>query len=424
MEKLKVKVGNEAESKEVQELFFELGYVWHDTKCKTQMRYVEPVYYSSFDDMELACDVCDVNHKHKEITLPELRDMVVLRRNDVGDATHTDGHYSFYVGKDKNYFFSSCDKAWRGTWKNVEILKPIEKTEMKEYLVKSQDGNWREETTLTGDPADTVIEIPAGAELAVDFSNFYGENHISFYKRVDDFLFVISQNYKNWYKTEYKCINDIGFNDFAGILLWQRNQEPKQAEFLVKTDSGYVLQVLDENAGGSDVVRVPDGADTFAGDDNCHYFWQHRSGKKHLLIWCGSSLERYPQWVECEDSADEWLSNFDGDNSLRILWQREISAEEFKSKLPESTFKDFKQPVDLPFLDNGIDIGVENLPDFTPEFPSEKEIKTDFPLNCGDVNYRVAKAFNEIRGTDLTEDDLDYLRKLIDLTVSHYGERK
>ena len=221
-----------------------------------------------------------------------------------------------------------------------------------------------------------------------------------------------------------------------------QNPEPKQAEFLVKTDSGYVLQVLDENSGGADVVRVPDGADTFAGDDNCHYFWQHRSGKKNLLIGCGSSLERYPQWVECEDSADEWLSNFDGDNSLRILWQREISAEEFKSKLPESTFKDFKQPEDLPFLDNGVDIGVENLPEFKPfnngqvehdstaftnlgiEYPIKNEIKTDFPLNNYELNHRVAKAFNAVRGTDLNEDDVNYLRELINLTISHYGERK
>ena len=173
-------------------------------------------------------------------------------------------------------------------------------------------------------------------------------------------------------------------------------KEPKQAEFLVKTDSGYVLQVLDENAGGADVVRVPDGADTFAGDDNCHYFWQHRSGKKHLLIGCGSSLERYTQWVECEDSADEWLSNFDGDNSLRILWQREISAEEFKSKLPESTFKDFKQPEDLPFVDDKCytnkSNGVFKLPNDEPRVDTYKsEFGIEPPISLNDQYAEIEK---------------------------------
>lgn len=167
----KIKVGSEAESKEAQELFFEFGYVWHDTKCKTQMRYVEPVYYSSFDDMELACDVSDVNYKHKEITMAQLRDLVVLKRNDVGDATHTDGHYSFYVEKDKNYFFSSCDKAWRDTWKNVDILKPIEKKEMKEYLRKNNDGEYILEVTDEREAqephAKHWIEVPKGCDYLI-----------------------------------------------------------------------------------------------------------------------------------------------------------------------------------------------------------------------------------------------------------------
>lgn len=81
MENYKVCVNNEAESKEAQDLFFELGYVWTDTKCQTQMKYTIPVIYSSFEDGDLCCDKNDVNHNHKEITLPELRDLVVLKRN-------------------------------------------------------------------------------------------------------------------------------------------------------------------------------------------------------------------------------------------------------------------------------------------------------------------------------------------------------
>ena len=45
-------------------------------------------------------------------------------------------------------------------------------------------------------------------------------------------------------------------------------------------------------------------------------------------------------------------------------------------------------------------------------------------MNNYELNHRVAKAFNAVRGTDLNEDDVNYLRELINLTVSHYGERK
>ena len=103
------------------------------------------------------------------------KDMVVLNRKDISDATHTDGHYSFYVGKDKNYFFSSCDKAWRGTWRNVEILKPIEKP-MKEYLNKLEDGTYK--LVLLDSVADSVadgveglIEIPDGVDIAFQTSS-------------------------------------------------------------------------------------------------------------------------------------------------------------------------------------------------------------------------------------------------------------
>ena len=127
----KISVKNETESKEVQGLLFELGYKWIG---------IGAVYYKispSLNYITAYCEGKTLAQGHgldakKEITIPQLKDMVVLKRNDVSDATHTDGHYSFYVGKDKNYFFSSCYKDWRGTWKNVEILKPIEKP-MKEY---------------------------------------------------------------------------------------------------------------------------------------------------------------------------------------------------------------------------------------------------------------------------------------------------
>ncbi|MFJ1518496.1 hypothetical protein ACG59Z_01150 [Acinetobacter sp. ABJ_C1_1] len=90
MDNYKVKVKDEAESKEAQELLFKLGYVWADTKCQTPMKFTTSCIYSGFEDGELCCDYYDENPNHQEFTLPQLRDLVVLKRNDVKDATHQD----------------------------------------------------------------------------------------------------------------------------------------------------------------------------------------------------------------------------------------------------------------------------------------------------------------------------------------------
>lgn len=336
-----------------------------------------------------------------EVDINKLRDMVVLKRNDVGDATHTDPN------EKESLYFRLFGDWWNlftgGKWQQFchaesprcAKLKLIEKKEMKEYLVKSQDGKWSLETDLVGDPADNVIEVPNGANSAT-----YGTHgDINFFF---DFDFP---------EGRFK----------SGVVIWQRNPEPKQAEFLVKTNGGYVLQVLDESAGGADVVRIPDGA---------------------VKAYLNNS--KTINFVNADDdymnsvTDGKWVDTHRGKHDLCghiLVWKRETLNDQVASA------EEFKQPEDLPFVDSKIDIDVENLPEFKPfnsgpvehdstaftnlgiEYPIKNEIKTDFPLNRGDVNYRVAKAFNEIRGTDLTEDDLDFIRKLIDLTISHYTDR-
>ena len=136
MENLKIKVNSEAESKEAQELFFELGYVWTDTKCQTKMKYTVPVIYSSFEDGDLCCDKYDINHNHKEITPQELRDMVNPMKEYL--EKQADGSYKLVmrgiVGKDGDievpeganfycdrYFWMQLNskKFWNGdNWQN------------------------------------------------------------------------------------------------------------------------------------------------------------------------------------------------------------------------------------------------------------------------------------------------------------------
>ena len=232
MENLKIKVNSEAESKEAQELFFELGYEWHvsgksvsylESSVNDEFEYLvawKPGCFSKYI-IQMGCGKEDA----KEITLPELRDLVILKRNDVGDATHTDGHYSFYVGKDKNYFFSSCDKAWRGTWKNVEILKPIEKP-MKEYLRKNSDGTYSYIGTVRPEHvSDFMIEIPEGAEVYVQYTESETDNTFFLKKIGDNYYFA---NKESEYEWEWYAAELRGHE----FILWQRPSTPEELPFI------------------------------------------------------------------------------------------------------------------------------------------------------------------------------------------------
>ena len=83
MKNLKIKVGSEAESKEAQELFFELGAKWRSQINREEAAYVINTEYPSIilhgGDMSLNWNTIEqfnsLSH-YKEITLQEIRDMV------------------------------------------------------------------------------------------------------------------------------------------------------------------------------------------------------------------------------------------------------------------------------------------------------------------------------------------------------------
>jgi hypothetical protein len=118
MENYKIKVNDEAESKEAQELFFELGY---KIECFVASRFPrwlattdqgEEYWYSTGYEIEASLN------GFQELTLPQLRDLVVLHRNDVRDATHTD--------KRKEQIYLTADKViyyWQGEWCKSAINK-------------------------------------------------------------------------------------------------------------------------------------------------------------------------------------------------------------------------------------------------------------------------------------------------------------
>lgn len=134
MDNYKIKVKDEAESKEAQELFFELGYVWADTKCQTPMKFTTSCIYSGFEDGELCRDYYDENPDHQELTLPQLQDLVVLKRNDVKDATHEDQYGDKWLYLDERHYVYLNDQ-----W-DLPIGEFLERYELKPILpVKKQD---------------------------------------------------------------------------------------------------------------------------------------------------------------------------------------------------------------------------------------------------------------------------------------------
>lgn len=123
MDNYKIKVKDEAESKEAQELFFELGYKWNGTgKQYFWVTSGKILAYSTGVLFQLG------DESGQELTLPQLRDLVVLKRNDVKDENYrstkvSDGRY-FKTCDGKFYFM------FEGSWVLSEIntdegLEPI-----------------------------------------------------------------------------------------------------------------------------------------------------------------------------------------------------------------------------------------------------------------------------------------------------------
>ena len=235
MSNYKIRVNSEAESKEAQELFFELGYEKGVCSTGDYPALIIATPESRFQKTPYSSRATSLNHEahsqYKEITLPELRDMVVLKRNKVGDATHTDGRYSFYVGKDKNYFFSSCDKAWRGTWKNVDILKPIEKP-MKEYLRKNSNGTYSYIGTVRPEHvSDFMIEIPEGCNI-ITCENRKGNLVYFHWKSLDSDEFFLKDE-KIWSNNFNETLSDfIEKNEGDVKIIWSRHTHPEELPFI------------------------------------------------------------------------------------------------------------------------------------------------------------------------------------------------
>lgn len=229
MQNLKIKVNTAEESKEVQELLFELGYEWYahgktisylDTIATDDFGYLVAWKTGCFSKhiIQMGCGKEDA----KETTLAELRDMVVLKRSNRTDANaeEENGLYDLYLTKSGDLYFYHCGKnEWilssiSGDESYYKSLKPIEKP-MQEYLNTETYEYKLAHTKPDGD----WVEIPKGATHYAEDSNF-GIKKKYFFRCPDDAMWVDSQ----WMRASFSVANQN--------VLWVRLQQPEALPFI------------------------------------------------------------------------------------------------------------------------------------------------------------------------------------------------
>lgn len=138
MEKFKVKVTNASEVLEIENILSKIGLGARDYSGFSYPKYIANNIDGEFSDYTMFDSGID---EFKLLTINELKDMVVLMWNDVGDANYTcDREKKYYVAGDDVYMY-----VVQGEWslcknltleKAIEVwgLKPIKEEAMKESL--------------------------------------------------------------------------------------------------------------------------------------------------------------------------------------------------------------------------------------------------------------------------------------------------
>ncbi|WP_407488327.1 hypothetical protein [Acinetobacter baumannii] len=247
MDNYKIKVKDEAESKEAQELFFALGVSRPDG---TKNTYHSPTVFGLLvvDGLlnYVFAESVFYDSNAKDLTLPQLRDLVVLKRNDINDATHADedrrayldseGKYHFYIHAENKWNYSQ-DVQYVG-----QYLKPIAQpqdpalisgaealralADGKEVVGKAKDyeSEWLDAShwTLTAFLEDAVYfkvkpqTIKLELELPKPFEPNVGENY----------WFIDSTEEKGYRLTRFD--NDENDQDVMQFGAWRTEDEIKQ----------------------------------------------------------------------------------------------------------------------------------------------------------------------------------------------------
>lgn len=256
MSDYKIKVNNEVESKEAQELFFELGYGWHG--CGKEIYHLNEIWETfthlvarqigSYKKLiiQMGCGKEDC----KEITLPQLRDLVVLKRNDVNDKNAEDGtfHDLYKTSDGVIYFYHHPKQEWTRSHINerpeyLHLVKPISEKQMTSHNIEQQafNGiNFSDEHMLKIKPrpyldptqnyaeiewdgttlkSDDWIEVPDGAEVATK-----GVGKVCFWKNKDQNFFFNSKG--EWSNNCGETLKQYLAKQRGKVkVIWQRTQD-------------------------------------------------------------------------------------------------------------------------------------------------------------------------------------------------------
>lgn len=263
MEDLRIKAKNLKQKMEIVGLFENFGYKQNDLYSIDNDGLM--VVFSYKDGF--IGDVLDYYYEdsdHKEITIEQLRDLVVLKRNDPNDATHIGRSGSQYYKGSNFYFWTGFKWVLSVNPYNCYKMKIITKEKpMKEYLEKQEDGSYK---LVLWDGFSCVpecfIEVPKGADtLAGDGTTNYFWKHgvgkkgnmligcgesLSRYSDWDD----CGDSAQQWLEQ----INDSSFD-----ILWQREPIDKNEQVLrgiLEGGQDNVNQPLHYNKGGIECINA------------------------------------------------------------------------------------------------------------------------------------------------------------------------
>ncbi|NUG49693.1 hypothetical protein [Acinetobacter lactucae] len=263
MDNYKIKVKDEAESKETQELFFELGFRWEWTQDKEVLRSPIPYLFTLGERIGCGFDLTKFEEcAGKELTLPQLRDIVVLKRNDVRDATHTDGdRKGFLSSEGVEYFWNVFDSKWfipKVMTFEAEQFKPIKKH--LESATGRFDENGVHHLTFSNGAEEKDQGLISGAEALADITNVQHAYDCS----------------DNWYTTQYStltipeilksktsCGHEIKFRLKPQTIKLElelpKPFEPKHGEMYwwidATSEEGYSYTYFDNNKADQDVMQ-------------------------------------------------------------------------------------------------------------------------------------------------------------------------
>lgn len=225
MTNLKIKLNSEAEAEEVKRLAVKAGYKldalfgrkWSAEFC----------YLVLCENMSAGFGNEIMADGDKPLSIGELRDMVVLKRNDVSDATHESSIYKYFKACDDWYYFDlGCTDKWQKSSgakpEYYEKLKPIEKKEMKEYLMPSRNYEYilTDAREALEPHAEDWIEILEGAEALT--KEIVGSEEMLLWWR-DNFSKCIGHD-NHLSNHEIDVCNHLERNP-KPVILWQRDQD-------------------------------------------------------------------------------------------------------------------------------------------------------------------------------------------------------